>query len=164
MSEEIDYEKLISVLPEIKPGSVVTVRMDHVPNRSAEKFLDGLKHVILKLKICPVIIIPIYHGIEIDIAGEGGAFGDERMRAVHWRVEVYADGEQILAIEPEIVAGDEITPDYADTIRHCADHLRGFVGQEGPQVCFCCGGFGYENAVYDGRIPCPVCSAPNALN
>lgn len=90
---------------------------------------------------------------------DGLGLGGYMTIATHWRVEVYADGEQILAIEPEMVAGAEITPDYADTIRHCADHLRGFVGPEGPQVCFCCGGFGYENTVYDGRIPCPVCRA-----
>lgn len=81
---EIDYEEIISVLPEIKPGSVVTVRMDYVTNHNATKFLDGLKDAIRKLKISPVIIIPLYHGIELDIAGEGGAFGDERMRAAGW--------------------------------------------------------------------------------
>jgi hypothetical protein len=48
----------------------------------------------------------------------------------HWRVVVFADGEQILAIEPEMLAGADITDDYADTIRHCARHLLSFVGPE----------------------------------
>lgn len=50
--------------------------------------------------------------------------------ATHWRVEVYADGERILAVEPEMVSGADITDDYADTIRHCAAHLLGFIGSE----------------------------------
>jgi hypothetical protein len=52
--------------------------------------------------------------------------------ATHWRVEVYAEGEHILSIEPEMVSGADMTEDYADTIRHCAAHLIGFVGSENP--------------------------------
>lgn len=48
----------------------------------------------------------------------------------HWRVEVFADGEQILAIEPKMLAGADITEDYADTIRYCARQLLSFVGPE----------------------------------
>lgn len=47
----------------------------------------------------------------------------------HWRVEVSTFGEQIVAIETEMVAGREISDKDQATIELCARHLLGFIGK-----------------------------------
>ena len=48
--------------------------------------------------------------------------------AEHWRVEVSTRGEQIVAIEPGMLAGKDLTPDDEATIRACARALLAFIG------------------------------------
>lgn len=47
-----------------------------------------------------------------------------------WKVEVYREGEQILAIEDDSLSGIENIQDYSDTVRTCAYHLLSFIGEE----------------------------------
>lgn len=50
--------------------------------------------------------------------------------AKHWLVEVYEDGEKLIAIEPEMLSGQsELTESNLETIRLCAKHLIGFAGR-----------------------------------
>lgn len=48
--------------------------------------------------------------------------------AKHWRVTVEANGTPILAIEPEMLAGEEMTDEYEATVAYCSEHLASFVG------------------------------------
>lgn len=48
----------------------------------------------------------------------------------HFRVTVSVDGEEILAIETEMLAGVENIEDYAEEIRHAAHHPLAFIGPE----------------------------------
>lgn len=47
----------------------------------------------------------------------------------HWRVEISTWHEQIIAIEPGMVAGREISDKDKATIELCARHLLGFIGK-----------------------------------
>ncbi|MDQ0132621.1 hypothetical protein J2T08_000522 [Neorhizobium galegae] len=51
----------------------------------------------------------------------------------HWRVSVETSGEQIVAIEPEMLAGREISEADEDAIRTAAHHLLAFIGDPAPQ-------------------------------
>ena len=51
----------------------------------------------------------------------------------HWRVEVSTNGESILAIEPEMLAGkSDLTEDDHEAILTAARHLLGFLGHYLP--------------------------------
>lgn len=50
----------------------------------------------------------------------------------HWRVSVETSGEQIVAIEPEMLAGREISEADEDAIRTAAHHLLAFIGDPSP--------------------------------
>lgn len=45
-----------------------------------------------------------------------------------WRVEVSDHDGQIVAIEPEMLVGRDITPDLRDVIEVAARHLLAFIG------------------------------------
>ena len=49
----------------------------------------------------------------------------------HWRVEVSTSGDSIVAIEPGMLSGKELTQKDENTIRNCAEHLLSFVGNTG---------------------------------
>jgi hypothetical protein len=51
----------------------------------------------------------------------------------HWRVSVETSGEQIVAIETEMLAGREISEADEDAIRTAAHHLLAFIGDPSPQ-------------------------------
>lgn len=52
------------------------------------------------------------------------------MAKQHWRVEVYLDGNRILAIEPESICGlENIQEPEEDAIRKAANSLLGFIGE-----------------------------------
>lgn len=54
-----------------------------------------------------------------------------------YAVTVFKDGEAILTIEREMLAGkSELSPDDEDAIRDAGEHLRSFVG---PEICSVCG-------------------------
>lgn len=48
-----------------------------------------------------------------------------------WEVEIRVDGETILTIgSGGRLCGVENIEDHADLVRHCAEHLNCFIGQE----------------------------------
>lgn len=51
-----------------------------------------------------------------------------------WRVEVSDEDGQIVAIEPEMLAGREIGEPETATIRNAAAHLLGFIGESLPEA------------------------------
>lgn len=77
-----------------------------------------------------------------------------------WRVEVTTHEGQLVAIEPEMLAGKvELSDVDLETIRHCAHSLMGFAGDGTPTLCFYCGGSGGIDT--DNNRPigaCPICS------
>jgi hypothetical protein len=54
----------------------------------------------------------------------------------HWRVVVSINGEEVLAIEPEMLAGIPDIDKYDDAIRTAAMHLISFIGPEEPEPFF----------------------------
>lgn len=54
-------------------------------------------------------------------------------RHEHWRVSVETSGDQIVAIEPEMLAGREISEADEDAIRTAAHHLLAFINDPPPQ-------------------------------
>jgi len=77
-SQEVDYEKLISVLPEIKPGSVIAVRAGSMSHFQLIDFMRGIRGVIEDHGIYPVIMVPLFEGVEFNILNE------EQMRVAGW--------------------------------------------------------------------------------
>lgn len=55
-----------------------------------------------------------------------------RKRHDHWRVSVETSGEQIVAIESDMLAGREISEADEDAIRTAAHHLLAFIGDPSP--------------------------------
>lgn len=53
-------------------------------------------------------------------------------RHEHWRVSVEASGEHIVSIEPEMLAGREISEADEQAIRTAAHHLLAFIGDPSP--------------------------------
>lgn len=51
-------------------------------------------------------------------------------RTKKWRVEVFVDGESVLSIEDDSLAGVDNIQDHAGTVRKCAKHLLSFIGEE----------------------------------
>lgn len=51
------------------------------------------------------------------------------MSNLHWRVVVSIEGREVLAIEPEMLAGIPEIDAYDDTIRVAARHLMSFIGK-----------------------------------
>lgn len=51
----------------------------------------------------------------------------------HFRVEVSVNGEPVLSIETEMLAGVPNIDEYAQEIRHAAHHLLAFIGPENPE-------------------------------
>lgn len=51
------------------------------------------------------------------------------MTKLHWRVVVSIEGKEVLAIEPEMLAGVPEIDAYGDTIRIAAHHLMSFIGK-----------------------------------
>lgn len=47
----------------------------------------------------------------------------------HWRVVVERNGEHVVSIEPEMLAGREISDEDEVIIRIAAEHLLSFIGQ-----------------------------------
>lgn len=66
------------------------------------------------------------------LAANPGAVMREN-RHPHWRVSVETSGELIVAIEPEMLAGREISEADEDAIRTAAHHLLAFIGDPAPQ-------------------------------
>lgn len=57
-------------------------------------------------------------------------------RHPHWRVSVETSGELIVAIEPEMLAGRELSEADEDAIRTAAHHLLAFIGDALPEEAF----------------------------
>lgn len=55
-------------------------------------------------------------------------------RHPHWRVSVETSGKQIVAIEPEMLAGRELSEADEDAIRTAARHLLAFIGDPSPET------------------------------
>lgn len=77
-----------------------------------------------------------------------------------WRVEVLTHDGELIAIEPEMLAGkSDLSEADVETIRDCARQLLAFAGSGEPQPCFICGGTGIDGYDPEDRlVPCPVCS------
>lgn len=52
----------------------------------------------------------------------------------HWRVVVETSGEHIVSIEPEMLAGREISEADEDVIRTAAHHLLAFIGDSSVEA------------------------------
>jgi hypothetical protein len=75
-------DKLIEVLPEIKTNSVVVVRFGNAPFNIVHRFVDGIKKMVSERKISPVLLIPVYSDMDIQVLDE------DRMREFGWvRIE-----------------------------------------------------------------------------
>lgn len=66
--------------------------------------------------------------------GEISIFPAPGERHPHWRVSVETSGETIVSIEPEMLAGREISEADEDAIRTAAHHLLAFIGDPPPPV------------------------------
>lgn len=53
--------------------------------------------------------------------------------AEHWYIEIHINGEDVLHISDNHIAGIGDIGQHADTIRHIAEHLLGFIGPEDPE-------------------------------
>jgi hypothetical protein len=51
----------------------------------------------------------------------------------HWGVDVRINGERVLTIESNCLSGIDNISDYAETVRECAHHLLGFIGEGKPE-------------------------------
>lgn len=58
------------------------------------------------------------------------------MKDRHWRVTVAVGGNEVVAIEPEMLAGVPNIDDYADEVRTAAQHLLAFIGPKNPEPFF----------------------------
>jgi hypothetical protein len=85
MSNDFETElngKLIEVLPEIKPNSVILARFGSAPVNIIERFVESIKKLVAERKLSPVLLIPVYSDMEIEILDE------DRMREHGWvRIE-----------------------------------------------------------------------------
>lgn len=54
----------------------------------------------------------------------------------YWRVAVSIDGEEVLAIEPGMLAGIPDIEKYAHEVRQAGQHLLAFIGPEEPYEMF----------------------------
>lgn len=54
-----------------------------------------------------------------------------------WRVEVTDHDGQIVAIEPQMLAGRDIGERERETIEHAISNLVGFIGGERQPECIC---------------------------
>ena len=54
------------------------------------------------------------------------------MSKKYWSVSVSSSGEEILTIEPQMVAGRELTTDDEEIVRTAAHHLLAFIGDPQP--------------------------------
>lgn len=54
------------------------------------------------------------------------------MKPQHWAVSVYADGETIVTLESNFLAGRHLSEEDEDTIRNAAHHLLAFIGDPVP--------------------------------
>jgi hypothetical protein len=76
--------KIIEVLPEIKPNSVILARFGSAPVNIIERFVESIKKLVAERKLSPVLLmlIPVYSDMEIEILDE------DRMREFGWvRIE-----------------------------------------------------------------------------
>ena len=53
---------------------------------------------------------------------------EEESHAEHWTVSVEVDGENVLTISSQHLAGATDVDRHAATVRHCAEHLLAFIG------------------------------------
>lgn len=51
----------------------------------------------------------------------------------HFRIAVSVNGDEVIAIETEMLAGAPNVDDYADEIRYAAESLLAFIGPENPE-------------------------------
>lgn len=51
----------------------------------------------------------------------------------HFRITVAVNGDEVIAIETEMLAGVPNVDDYAEEIRAAAQHLLAFIGPENPE-------------------------------
>lgn len=82
-----------------------------------------------------------------------------------WRVEVTTHDGQLVAIEPEMLAGKgNLTDAELEIVRNAGWNLLGFAGDGRPQPCFYCGGSGEIETDNNGPIgPCPICDPNTSL-